>query len=485
VLGPDRCVVPLLALAALLTVAGPASADDFYIDPVAGSPDGDGSAGNPWRMLEEVIAAGLIETRDWESLPYEPGLDLVPVNPGAPVGPGDTLWLLTGYHGELVIDGAYNESPVTIAAAAGHVPELRRIQITSAQHWVIRGISVSPSHAPLPLTQIKIIELDNHNWSGPAWDLTVEDCEVFTIDDASGWGAAEWVDIASSGVDVTADRVSVSRNRLRNVRFGISVSGKDARIEKNLIDGFSADGMRGLGDGGIFAYNTVKNAYVGDPPDTNHDDGFQSWTFGPGGVGTGEVRDVVLRGNVIINNENPDHPLYTPLQAIGCFDGFFVNWTVENNVVITDHWHGINFSGMRDSRIVNNTVIDLKSGSPGPPWIRVDDHKDGTPSQNVVVRNNLTTDLSVSGINMVADHNIEFSDAALHFVAPPFDLHLLATSAAVDSGSADLAPPLDADGVARPQGPAFDIGAYEWINPILFGDDFESGDTAAWSNSAP
>ena len=67
--------------------------------------------------------------------------------------------------------------------------------------------------------------------------------------------------------------------------------------------------------------------------------------MGPGGVGTGEVRDVVLRGNVIINNLNPDHPLHATLQGIGCFDGLFVNWVVENNVVITDHWHGISLYG--------------------------------------------------------------------------------------------------------------------------------------------
>ena len=94
------------------------------------------------------------------------------------------------------------------------------------------------------------------------------------------------------------------------------------RIQENLVDGFSADGLRGLGDDGLFEYNRVQNSYVEDPPDPNHDDGFQSWSVGPGGVGTGEVRGVVLRGNVFINHVNPAHPLRTSMQAIGCFDGF-------------------------------------------------------------------------------------------------------------------------------------------------------------------
>ena len=76
---------------------------------------------------------------------------------------------------------------------------------------------------------------------------------------------------------------------MRNVRFGISVGGASARIQNNLVDGFSADGLRGLGDDGLFEYNRVQNNLIQDPPDANHDDGFQSWSVGPGGVGTGEV----------------------------------------------------------------------------------------------------------------------------------------------------------------------------------------------------
>jgi hypothetical protein len=135
---------------------------------------------------------------------------------------------------------------------------------------------------------------------------------------------------------------------------------------------------------------------------------------------------------------------------------------VENNVVITDHWHGISFLGMRDSRIVNNTVIDLEPGSPGPPWIMVAPHKDGRPSENVIVRNNLATDFSLQGTDVVADHNLEFTNAAALFAAPLFDLHLRPTaSSAIDVGSAASAPLLDAERVPRPQGGGVDLGAYE------------------------
>jgi hypothetical protein len=451
----------LTLLGLLLVVVPSAGAADFYVDPVSGSDAGTGSSASPWRTLQTVLETR-VETRNWASLPYQPGASLVPVNPGAPVRSGDTLWLRSGYHGALTLQSAYNVAPITIAAQAGHVPRLRSLVVQAAQNWVLRGLSISPSHAP-PLAQITMVQVRDHSFFGPAWDITVEDCDVFTVDDASSWTATQWVSTASSGVSVGADRVTVRGCRLRNVRFGISVDGAFALIQGNVIDGFSADGMRGLGDFGVFEYNRVQNNYVSDPPDANHDDGFQSWSVGQGGVGTGEVTGVVLRGNVFVNDWRLSHPLRSSMQAIGCFDGFFVDWVVENNVVITDHWHGISFLGMRNSRIVNNTVIDIDQSSPGPPWIMVDPHKDGRPSENVIVRNNLATDYSLVGTNIVADHNVEFTGATAPslFVAPPYDLHLRAGSPAIDAGSTDLAPVLDVERVSRPQGAGVDLGAYE------------------------
>jgi hypothetical protein len=51
------------------------------------------------------------------------------------------------------------------------------------------------------------------------------------------------------------------------------------------------------------------------------------------------------------------------------------------------------------------------------------------------------------------------------FAAYPGDLHLTGESkACLDKGSAEGAPPTDADGVTRPQGAGYDIGAYEYVS---------------------
>jgi hypothetical protein len=455
----------LICLSTLFTVTS-AHATDFYIDPQKGAPTGDGSAGKPWRTLQEVVEAKLIETNHWAVLPYQEGATLQVVNAGAPIKAGDTIWLRSGYHGDLFIQGGYNKMPITIAAEAGQSPQLGHVTLRAAGLWVLRGLSISPSHAPM-YTNGTIVDIDNHGFHGPSQDIVIDNCDIFSVPDSSNWSAQDWMSVAASAVSVDGIRSKVQSNRIRNVRFGISVTGQDAYIAYNTIDSFSADGLRGLGNGDTFEYNVIKNVYVSDADgDANHDDGFQSWSLGAdGSVGTGEVLNVTLRGNVFINRDDPNQKFPNAMQGIGCFDGFFANWVVENNVVITDHWHGISFYGMRNSRIVNNTVIDINNIKPGPPWIMVTPHKNGTASENVVVRNNLSTDYDLSGMNVTDDANQTITDPAALFVAPPYDVHLLPMCAAIDAGNADQAPALDADRIPRPQGNGIDVGAYEWHTP--------------------
>ena len=296
------------------------------------------------------------------------------MNPGAPVQAGDTLWLASGYHGDLDITGAYNASPITIAALPGATPQLGHVRLRSVDGWVLSGLSVSPSFAPTYDSET-MVSIDSHSFSGPSGHVTVERCRVFSVPDASSWTAGDWVAMAANGIQSDADDVTVRGNTLENVHFGISMSGARAHVIDNSIRNFSGDGMRGLGDESVFEHNYVANSY---DVDANHDDGFQSWSVGAGGVGTGEVRGMVLRGNMIVNREDPAQPLAGPLQGIGCFDGYFTDWVIENNVIIVDHWHGITLLGARGSRIVNNTVMDLNSERPGPPWIKIAPHKDGT-----------------------------------------------------------------------------------------------------------
>lgn len=431
-----------LVFALSLLVPAAAEARDFHVDPATGTTAGDGSSASPWRTLEEVVASGAFSDDT--------------------ITGGDRVLLGSGYHGELVVMGGGFTTAVTIEPEEGATPTLRRVLLRNTHGFVIRGLSISPSYAET-YDRVTMIDLDGAS----STDILIENNELFSERDVSGWGADEWVNRASSGIAVDGPDNVIAGNRLTNVRFGISVSGASVTVRGNVIENFSADGLRGLGDYDVFEHNYVANSYADGDVDDNHDDGFQSWSVGPDGVGTGEVVGVVLRGNVFIGYSDPDQPLRGTLQGIGCFDGFFVDWVIENNVVATDHWHGITLLGARGARIVNNTVLDLNEERPGPPWIQIQPHKDGTPSEDCVVRNNLVTDLDImEGTGMVEDHNLVMTDPASFFAdVAAHDYHLAAGVMAIDMGSADLAPTVDRDGIPRPVGGAIDLGAYEWVPP--------------------
>jgi hypothetical protein len=57
---------------------------------------------------------------------------------------------------------------------------------------------------------------------------------------------------------------------------------------------------------------------------------------------------------------------------------------------------------------------------------------------------------------------VVYSDTVLFVNPTTYDLHLLSTSPAIDKGSNASAPSEDYDGIPRPQGSGYDIGAYEY-----------------------
>lgn len=435
---------------------GPAPAGNtYYLDPVNGRINNDGSAGSPWRTLQELVEYNMIETRVYANLPYDGSNAWVAKNAGAPVKAGDTLVLLNGFHGEFNLRGAYNQFLITIKAADGHRPVLSRIFLSAADNWRFEGVVVTPSAAPV-YTADTLVRVESHSWHGPSTRVVIDNCELYSVADASGWSADDWNDLACSAISVSGDCMTIRDNVCRNVNFGITVSGNSTLVSGNTVENFAGDGLRGLGNDLVFEYNVVKNCY---DVNGNHDDGFQSWS-----INDDPPRErVVLRGNTFINYEDPNQPFRGTLQGIGCFDGLYADWVVENNLVVTDHWHGISLYGALNCRIVNNTVADINSASPGPPWIRVNPHKDGTPSRGCVIRNNIAPTIVATG-DTVEDHNHLLTASDNLFENPDvFDYHLRSNATEViDQGSSESAPDIDLDGVERPRGSGIDLGCYEY-----------------------
>lgn len=396
----------------------------------------------------------------------------IPVTPSeldaamAAAGSGDTLLLADGDYGDVEVSG----DGFVVTAAEGATPRVRSLTVRNANGVTIRGLSISLSYSD-PYESATMVSVQ-----GSAPDTTVEDCDIFSVTDdtQASWSADDWANLPGTGMSSRAERVVFRNNRVRNVGYGISIAhdSPDAQVIGNLVENFSRDGLRGIGDFGLFENNTVKNAY---DVDDHHDDFFQSWSVGEdGSPGSGVVHGVVIRGNTFINFDDPDQPFAGAAQGIGCFDGFFEDWVIENNVVQVNHWHGITLLGARNVRVVNNTVIDNRMGErPGPPWIDVSAHKNGTASENIVIRNNLVQSITLEAESSVQDHNVQFDDPSTLFMdVANHDFHLRADATdAIDQGSTEFAPTHDRDGIPRPQGDAPDLGAFEWHDGTIVPDD--------------
>ena len=414
-----------------------ANAEEYIVDPVRGMPSGDGSALSPWQSIQVVLNERRLR-------------------------PGDTVYLRSGQYGHLEIRDHRSDRTVRIFAEPGQLPKFDGLRVLSSASWHLRGLHIGPSVKPYDGRKA-IVEIGQGSEN-----ITLEGSTISTAPDTTGWSADDWRRRALHGILASGQAIILRGNHIKNVRHGIHSEAHRSVIERNLIENFAGDGIRGLGDHTVYQFNTIKNCYK---VDDNHDDGFQSWSVGPDGApGTGEVVGGVVRGNRIINYEDPNQSMRCTLQGIGLFDGFFVDWVIENNVVVTDHWHGITVMGARGVRIVNNTVIDPNERRPGPPWIRITDHKNGRPSENSLIANNLTLPpashkANVFGLpkpGVTAIRNLNVTEPVAFFVDwKKYDLRLSDNSPAIDAAALRLAPVTDIDGTPRPQGAGVDVGAYE------------------------
>ncbi|MFI5734878.1 choice-of-anchor Q domain-containing protein [Kribbella sp. NPDC051587] len=448
-----RLVAPaLVLLAASLTPAHAApAAVAYYVDPAAGSSSNPGTAASPWRTLQEVFDSG----RTFAA--------------------GDVIYLRSGNHGNPVIRGGLSSGLRTIRAEPGQTPRMRTLRFQSgATRWTVDGVVVSPQEADGSFTAGNLIQFD-----AGATDDVVQNSQIRAASDSSaaGWANNDWVNRSGTAVLVAGSNNQVLNNRIRNVRNGVmlertSTAGAGATgavVRGNSVDHFWEDAYRCKVSGCLLERNTATNSYAVVPPGTEddppHRDMFQSYrgdgSFTP-------ITNVVLRGNVFISRQGTRYTKipfqyngkYT-VQGIGAYDGPYDNWTIENNVVMVEVGLAIGLYGMDNSRIVNNTVVPAAPATDSE--IRLTDQKDGNPSDNDVIRNNLAHAFNTgAATNARHSNNLTVgTDYSTYFVDyPAGNVHLKAGSPAIGFGTTTDAPATDADGRARTA--PYDAGAYEY-----------------------
>lgn len=151
------------------------------------------------------------------------------------------------------------------------------------------------------------------------------------------------------------------------------------------------------------------------------------------------------------------------MQGIGCFDGPYIDWTIENNLIVVNHYHGISMYGADNCKIINNTVVDIDSvNSPNGTWIKITDHKNGTRSSNCLIQNNISFGFSY-GSETTFLNNLLISDYQNFTNAMQGVFSLRPGSIAIDGGKNSGAPLGDILGTPRPQNNRMDQGAFESI----------------------
>jgi len=406
------------------------SGNSYYVDPSTGNMSNPGTSSSPWSTLAAVFTAGKTFSA------------------------GDTIYLRDGNHGFPVIT-ADNTGDVTITNDTGHSPIINRIDFNGATHWVLDNVDIYTSSTPpeSPVLVHPVYPKYGNSLvriTGGSTDISLTNCSIYSIADSSGWDDTDWNYDAWNGIytNGSSEDILIEDCLIKNVNFGIhSSSCQSINIRYTTIQNYCGDGLRPVSNS-IIEYCQILDAY---DTNGNHDDAIQ-------GFGSSNI---TIRGNVIIGATSSRS--YTgSLQGMGFFDGWFVNWVVENNFVSVDHWHAIAFYGATNCKVLNNTVVKNPiNSSSAVPWIRIFNHKNGSASTGNLIRNNLTPDISNdSGIGTV-DHNIETSDYSAHFVDyANFDFHLKSTSSAIDAGSSTQAPSIDFEGDTRSSPP--DVGADEY-----------------------
>ncbi|MEN8116245.1 MAG: choice-of-anchor Q domain-containing protein [Bacteroidota bacterium] len=443
---------------------------NYYCNPETGNINNDGSLNNPWSTLEDIFSAKKT------------------------FNAGDTLFLYGGNHGKVALTGK-NDDYVVIKSIEGEKPVVASINITNSSYWKFEGIHFS-SYAP---EGSNVYALNYLVRSADDTDhLFFESCSVYTTDeDISGWTRDNWFTKTSSGFFLKGEYSYIHNCSIKNTNFSIEIRGRYSEVINNTIENFVGDAIRALSSYSKYEHNTVKNSYditgyapnwTGANPDYpigggNHDDLFQSYSAIGGGPEQ-VVEDVVVRWNTFISYTNPNQVDKSYTQGVACFDGYFNNWKVENNLIITDSWHGITLLGVNNSTIANNTIIsnpinnDLSLNGTNvddmTPWVWVGKMKDahgGGPSSDNVVRNNLIIESRAGriiiddGTNTSVENNLEVPTTSIsnYFIDyQNFDLHFKAGSPAIDKGKNFNLPAYDLDKNSRLTGPKVDCGVYEF-----------------------
>lgn len=367
----------------------------FYVDPVKGSQDGDGSLSSPFRDINALLdpKKGFLETSINTS--GRDGFAPEPVNPSGTIKSGATIMLLSGNYGKLDISNVYNDRFLTIRAAPGAEAVFSEIAVRAGRRFVFDGLTIRHVEADRMAAPLKAMLFHARSGSlGPVSDIVLQNASLATVADSSRFTDEDWKNLNTDGVNLLdVDCVRILNNRISNIRRGISNGARHATVSANTITNFSGDGIRFMASHQVYENNIIRDSR-NTAIDPDHPDGMQGFAYETRKkLKDAAATDITISGNLI---EDPIRPGYDPIQGISYFDGIFSNVAIFNNLVVTNSFHGISAYGGENITIAYNTVVSPAIGDDGYTTIRLARSKTGKMPAGAVVLNNVADRIEVA-----------------------------------------------------------------------------------------
>lgn len=391
---------------------------------------------------------GLSQATAWATLPHA----------ADEVGPGDTVHVLDGsYQGFYLTTSGTAGAPITFRAEGSNVRITSNNPVTAdginlegASHVVIDGFVVNERTR----AGIRAVLADH---------VTVRNC---SLGYNRMWG------ILTGFVDDFVAEGNVAHHS--EVEHGIYVSNSADRpiVRDNVVYANRGNGLHFNGDASLGGDGLIENALVERNVIYDNGLGGGSGINMDGGVGG------VIRNNLLYGNHASGISLYRIDGGGGASNNLVINNTI---IQASDGRWAINIRDGSTGNTLRNNILYSAHAFRGV--ISIDAaSRPGFSSDHNSVMSRFSTDGGGSVISFASwqalgyDAHSFLATLADHFVAPGSDHHLLATSPALDAGTATGAPAVDLEGAPRPVGGGVDVGAYE-LQLLSCGDgDLDPGE---------
>jgi len=440
---------PILTLMVLVSAGcgdsdsgtGPSGAGSAYYVSPSGDDENTGSFNSPWETIGQACNS---------------------------LAAGDTVFVLTGTYSERVVpesSGSSSSNRIFYMAYPGDNPVIDGtgvalpaawgglVEISEKSHIVFSGFTVQNAGSE-----------DNHCGIlvESSSDITIQGCTTYNSV-SSGIGVWDCSDLVLSNNEIElacndgeqecitvagTSNFEVSSNYVHNSGPG-TIGGEGIDIKDGCSDGEVYDNVvHGINRIGIYVDSWDKpthriNVYSNLVYDTT-DDGF-ALASEAGGL----LSDISVYNNITYGNTN-------------------------SGITVASWGEPVSSHPMQDITIVNNTFYGNGSSTWGVGICVENPDADNVTIRNNVISENVFGQILVEevGSGLQVDYNLFYGTGDSYgtnyitddpeLVDPDNgDFHLQSSSPAVDAGSSTEAPAFDFEGITRPQGAGYDMGAYE------------------------